>query len=76
MRNRTTGCLLCYVHIGFRQQSGKLEFGGESPLTMRYERLVINEHPLGPLTRKRFEIAICSNPYATVVAAARRVPIF
>ena len=34
---------------GFSQPLDKLEFGGESPLTMRYERLVINQHPLGPL---------------------------
>ena len=47
----------------------KLEFGGESPLTMRHGRWVINQHSLGPSTRKRFEIAICSNPYATVGAA-------
>ena len=51
------------------RQHEKLEFGGESPQTMRHGRWVINQHPLGPSTRKRFEIAICSNPYATVGAA-------
>ena len=36
--------------IGFTQPLDKLEFGGESPLTMRYELLVENPHPLGSST--------------------------
>ena len=39
-----------YVLIGFSQPLDQLEFGGELPLTMRYERLVMNQHPLGPST--------------------------
>ena len=31
-------------------QPDKLEFGGESPLTMRHERWAIILHPLGPST--------------------------
>ena len=36
--------------IGIMQQRGKLKFGGESPLTMRYGLRVDNPHPLGPST--------------------------
>ena len=32
-------------------EADKLEFGGESPLTMRYELRVVIVHPLGPSTR-------------------------
>ena len=38
------------VLIGFTQPVEKLEFGGESPLTMRYGLRVDNPHPLGPST--------------------------
>ena len=31
-------------------EADKLEFGGESPLTMRYELRVDISHPLGPST--------------------------
>ena len=43
------------VCSGLTQQIDKLEFGGESPLTMRYERWVINQHPLGPSTISCYE---------------------
>ena len=36
--------------IGFTQLIDKLEFGGESPLTMRYGLRVNIPHPLGPST--------------------------
>ena len=36
--------------IGITQLVDKLEFGGESPLTMRYGLQVNNPHPLGPST--------------------------
>ena len=46
----TDSLLKCFVLIGFTQPLDKLEFGGESPLTMRYGLRVDNPHPLGPST--------------------------
>ena len=53
--SKSGSCGFCYVYVGFRQQTDKLLFGGESPLTMRYERWVINQHPLGPATISCYE---------------------
>ena len=38
------------VPVGSGQQNGKLLFGGESPLTMRYGLRMDISHPLGPST--------------------------
>ena len=46
---RYRGGLIC-VTRQLNHQNAKLEFGGESPLTMRYERWAIILHPLGPST--------------------------
>ena len=41
---------LRFMHIGLTQQRDRAEFGGESPLTMRYGLRVDISHPLGPST--------------------------
>ena len=41
--------------FGMTQPLDKLEFGGESPLTMRHGRWMVILHPLGPSTIRRHE---------------------
>ena len=58
MRSRLLPVLLSYEHpakarelfYNTADEADKLEFGGESPLTMRYELRVDIPHPLGPST--------------------------
>ena len=49
---------LFYVRHGFRQQTEKLEFGGQGPQPMRYELWVVIAHPLGPSTITVMKIVI------------------
>ena len=44
-----------------KQDIDKLEFGGESPLTMRHGRWAIILHPLGPSTISCYKIGICTS---------------
>ena len=48
--------------IGFTQLIDKLEFGGESPLTMRYGRWMVILHPLGPSTGGQWPLPIRHEP--------------
>ena len=58
----------------------KLEFGGESPLTMRHGRWVVKQHPLGPSTISCYEqtVFVCNRrgghwPPATKGSGTRSV---